>query len=44
MYNVVFVLILYLLKLHVESINDVEESVNKFISVYKYGVDDSIKN
>ncbi|KAL4089755.1 hypothetical protein QTP88_024726 [Uroleucon formosanum] len=34
---------LFLNGLHVESTIDVKESVNKFISVYKDDVDDSIK-
>ncbi|KAL4135564.1 hypothetical protein QTP88_007164 [Uroleucon formosanum] len=42
-YSVVVENFLFLTRLHVESTIDVEESVNKFISVYKNGVDDSIK-
>ncbi|KAL5244017.1 hypothetical protein ACI65C_011427 [Semiaphis heraclei] len=42
-YSVVVENFLFLTRLHVESTIDVEESVNKFISVYKDDVDDSIK-
>ncbi|KAL4089165.1 hypothetical protein QTP88_024229 [Uroleucon formosanum] len=42
-YSVVVENFLFLTRLHVESAIDVEESVNKFISVYKDDVDDSIK-
>lgn len=42
-YSVVVEHFLFLTRLHVESTIDVEESVNKFISVYKDYVDDSIK-
>ncbi|KAL5246435.1 hypothetical protein ACI65C_013843 [Semiaphis heraclei] len=42
-YTVVVENFLFLTRLHVESTIDVEESVNKFISVYKDDVDDSIK-
>jgi len=42
-YSVVVEHFLFLTKLHVDSTNDVEESVNKFISVYKNDVDDSVK-
>jgi len=42
-YSVVVEHFLFLTRLHVESTDDVEESVNKFLSVYKNDVDDSIK-
>lgn len=42
-YSVVVENFLFLTRLHVESTIDVEESVNKFISVYKDDVNDSIK-